>query len=164
MNTPYLLQERAGLSTGATIPALRRLLQKKDIIRGKRGERGRGELHVTENGLARLDEEWELLFKAEPPKEVEQVLRIACLAALRGAPRPTIGRYLRSAAQAGLPSAPHLRANTPIWSAEDEKLFAAMKEFVDNSRRQSTNRALSQLASLLSERPRNLRQERVKGC
>ena len=47
VSTPYELQKTAGLSQGATVPALQRLLKAGLVRQGKPGARGRSDYNVT---------------------------------------------------------------------------------------------------------------------
>src|ERR1022692_2910308 len=50
VSTPYELQKAAGLSQGATIPALQRLLEARLVRQGKPGARGRTDYKVSAAG------------------------------------------------------------------------------------------------------------------
>ena len=50
VSTPYELQKSAGLSQGATIPTLKRLLEARLVRQGKPGVRGRTDYKVTSAG------------------------------------------------------------------------------------------------------------------
>ena len=50
VSTPYAFQKAAGLSQGATIPALHRLLEARLVRLGKPGSRGRTDYRVTAAG------------------------------------------------------------------------------------------------------------------
>src|SRR4051812_253399 len=83
VNTPYLFRERARLSVGATLPALKRLEMERLITRGEKLQRNRQEFKLTAAGkrkfrtqLSRLSQE----YRDDPPVDSESVLRVASLA------------------------------------------------------------------------------------
>ena len=58
VSTPYELQKAVGLSQGATIPALQRLLEAGLARRGKPGARGRTDYKVTAAAKRLLKDGW----------------------------------------------------------------------------------------------------------
>ena len=56
--TPYELQKAAGLSQGATTPALQRLLDARLVRQGKPGVRGRTDYQTTAAGRKFLKDGW----------------------------------------------------------------------------------------------------------
>lgn len=54
LRTPYDFQRQAGISVGASLPALRKLLRLKLILKGKVGTRRRMEYTLTVRGRAAL--------------------------------------------------------------------------------------------------------------
>jgi DNA-binding PadR family transcriptional regulator len=80
VSTPYELQKEAGLSQGATIPALRRLLEARFVRQGKPGARGRTDYKVTASGKERLRDGWLPLIEAGPSGVLDSDLRVALLA------------------------------------------------------------------------------------
>ena len=85
--TPYDLQKSAGLSQGATIPALQRLLEARLVRQGKSGPRGRTDYKVTAAGKRLLKGGWLALIEAGPGGDVDSDLRVALLALLGGGDR-----------------------------------------------------------------------------
>lgn len=102
VNTPYALQAQADLSPGATIPVLARLEGFGFVRRGKPGNRGRIEYQVTSEGRSWLRSSWRTLLQSAAPKDIEAVLRTACLALIQGGEAALIAGYLDEAAQARL--------------------------------------------------------------
>jgi DNA-binding PadR family transcriptional regulator len=80
VSTPYELQKAAGLSQGATIPALQRLLEARFVRQGKSGARGRTGYQVSPAGKKLLKDGWRPLVAAGPSGDVDSDLRIALLA------------------------------------------------------------------------------------
>lgn len=76
LTTPYEFQRQAGISVGAAIPALKYLLRKKLVTRGKQGERGRMEYSLTREGNALLKAQASSPFEGS---DFHSVLRSAVL-------------------------------------------------------------------------------------
>src|ERR1017187_5746943 len=66
VSTPYELQKSAGLSQGATIPTLKRLLEAGFVRQGKPGARRRTGYKVTATGRKLLRGGWLPLIEAGP--------------------------------------------------------------------------------------------------
>lgn len=96
--TPYGLQRLAGLSPGATIPALRRLVEAKLVLLGKPGARGRTEHRITADGRRQLKSGWRTLLDSGPSGDLDADLRIALLTLCLGGDRRTAFEFLRQAA------------------------------------------------------------------
>jgi len=100
LTTPYALQQGAGLSPGATIPALRRLLEAKVVVQGGSGPRGRVEHKITADGRRHLKNGWREVLADGPSGDLEADLRVALLVlCLGGDRRLAIGFLRQSAAQ-----------------------------------------------------------------
>ena len=82
--TPYELKQHAGLSPGATIPALDRLLQTGMVRQDKPGARGRIEYLVTRAGAKSLRTSWHALVEKGPSGDLDSDLRVALLACWSG--------------------------------------------------------------------------------
>jgi DNA-binding PadR family transcriptional regulator len=98
VSTPYELQKAAGLSQGATIPALHRLLDARLVRQGKPGARGRTDHQVTAAGKKLLKGGWLALIEEGPSGEVDSDLRVALLALLGGGDRRLAADFLRQSA------------------------------------------------------------------
>ena len=96
--TPYELQKSAGLSQGATIPALQRLLDARVVRQGKPGARGRTEYQATVAGKRLLKGGWLALIENGPSGDVDSDLRVALLALLGGGDRRLAADFLRQSA------------------------------------------------------------------
>jgi DNA-binding PadR family transcriptional regulator len=64
--TPYEFQKAAGLSQGATLPALQRLLDAQLVRQGRPGPRGRTDYKVSAAGKRALRDGWQPLIAAGP--------------------------------------------------------------------------------------------------
>ncbi len=94
---PYELHQRAGLSVGAVIPALKRLEAGQYLRRSAAGARRRQEFALTAKGQRALSE-WRQLLEAPVPGDLDGILRVACLALL-GSDRRAAAGFLRQAAE-----------------------------------------------------------------
>jgi hypothetical protein len=98
VSTPYELQKAAGLSQGATIPALHRLLDARLVCQGKPGARGRTDHQATAAGKRLLKDGWLALIGEGPSGDVDSDLRVALLALLGGGDRRLAADFLRQSA------------------------------------------------------------------
>ena len=98
ISTPYEFQKAAGLSQGATIPALQRLLDARLVRQGKPGARGRTDHQVTAVGKRLLKDGWLPLIEAGPSGDIDSDLRVALLALLGGGDRRLAADFLRQSA------------------------------------------------------------------
>jgi DNA-binding PadR family transcriptional regulator len=98
VSTPYEFQKAAGLSQGATIPSLQRLLDARLVRQGKPGARGRTDHQVTAAGKRLLKDGWRALIEEGPSGDVDSDLRVALLALLGGGDRRLAAAFLRQSA------------------------------------------------------------------
>ncbi len=94
ISTPYELQKAAGLSPGATIPALSRLLEASFIRQGKPGVRGRTDHKTTATGRKFLKTAWRTLIEGSPSGDLDADLRVALLALWVGGDRQIASEFL----------------------------------------------------------------------
>jgi DNA-binding PadR family transcriptional regulator len=104
ISTPYELKTAAGLSPGATIPALRRLLEEGLILQGKPGPRGRTGHRITAEGRRYLNRGWKDLIEDGPSGDLDADLRVALLAIWVGGDRQLAADFLRQSAAQKLKS------------------------------------------------------------
>jgi len=98
VSTPYEFQKSAGLSPGATIPALQRLLEAGFVRQGKPGVRGRTDYRVTPAGKKFLKAGWRILIEDGPSGDLDADLRVALLALWVGGQRSLALDFLRQSA------------------------------------------------------------------
>ena len=98
VSTPYELQKAAGLSQGATIPALQRLLVVRFVRQGKPGARGRIDYKVSAAGKKLLRDGWLPLIEAGPSGDLDSDLRVALLAIWGSGDRRLAADFLRQSA------------------------------------------------------------------
>jgi DNA-binding PadR family transcriptional regulator len=169
VSTPYELQKTAGLSQGATIPALQRLLEARFVRQGKPGVRGRTDYKVSAAGKKLLRDGWLPLIEAGPSGDLDSDLRVALLAIWGSGDRRIAVDFLRKSADKKMESiagtemtggpdavAPLARWYTDLRSATAKALLTAEAEAIRamanslprnltdrvrrNSRRQNTQR------------------------
>ena len=95
VSTPYELQKSAGLSQGATIPALQRLLEARLVRRGRSGARRRTDYKVTAAAKRLLKDGWLPLVEAGPCGDLDSDLRVALLAIWGSGDRRLAAAFLR---------------------------------------------------------------------
>jgi DNA-binding PadR family transcriptional regulator len=95
VSTPYELQKAAGLSQGATIPALQRLVEARFVRQGKPGARGRSDYRVSAAGKKLLRDGWLPLIEAGPSGDLDSDLRVALLAIWGSGDRRLAADFLR---------------------------------------------------------------------
>ncbi len=88
ITTPYDRQARAGVSLGASLPAVRRLLAGGLVREADEGPRGRREFAVTRSGRSELQRTDPYLQHAldEAHGDLESALRLVCIAVSEGKP------------------------------------------------------------------------------
>src|SRR5512144_1831661 len=82
INTPYTMAAQAGVSLGASLPAIRRLVAERLIKETPRGPRGRREFQLTKSGEKAMDRLDQVLDAAllQPPRDIESILRFSACA------------------------------------------------------------------------------------
>jgi DNA-binding PadR family transcriptional regulator len=98
VSTPYELQKLAGLSQGATIPALQRLLEARLVRQGKPGARRRIDYKVTAAGRKTLKAGWQPLFEDGPSGDIDSDLRVALLTIWGSGDSRLAAEFLRESA------------------------------------------------------------------
>jgi DNA-binding PadR family transcriptional regulator len=98
ISTPYELKTAAGLSPGATVPVLRRLIEEDLVVQGKSGPRGRTDHKITAEGRRRLKNGWRELINQGPSGDLDADLRVALLALWVGGDRRLAADFLRQSA------------------------------------------------------------------
>lgn len=97
--TPYEFQIGAGLSPGATIPALRRLLAGGWVTQSRPGARGRTEHRITAAGRRHLQNSWRQLVVEGPTGDGDADLRVALLSVFVGGNRKIAVEFLRASSK-----------------------------------------------------------------
>ena len=110
VSTPYEFQKEAGLSPGATIPALQRLLEAGCVRQGKPGSRGRTDYRITTVGRKFLKSGWRILLEDGPSGDLDADLRIGLLVLWAGGKRQLAADFLQQSASKKLESIELLEA------------------------------------------------------
>jgi DNA-binding PadR family transcriptional regulator len=110
ISTPYEFQKAAGLSPGATIPALQRLLEAGFVRQGKPGSRGRTNHTITPAGKRFLKSGWRSLIEDGPSGDLDADLRVALLIMWAGGKRQLAADFLQQSASKKLESIEWLEA------------------------------------------------------
>ncbi len=98
ISTPYEFQKAAGLSPGATIPALQRLLEAGFVRPGRPGSRGRTNHSITPAGRKLLKSGWRILIEDGPSGDLDADLRVALLVMWAGGKRRLATDFLQQSA------------------------------------------------------------------
>lgn len=116
VSTPYELKAASGLSPGATIPVLRRLLESRMALPGKPGARGRMSHKVTAEGRRYLAGGWRTLIDDGPSGDLDADLRVALLALWVGGDRRMAADFLRQSADQRLGAICNVEKPDPLPS------------------------------------------------
>jgi DNA-binding PadR family transcriptional regulator len=99
VGTPYEFQKAAGISQGASVPALQRLVEAGFIRQGKPGLRGRTDYRATAAGSKALKIRWRGLIGTGPSGDLGADLRVALLALWVGGDRRLAAEFLSQSAE-----------------------------------------------------------------
>ena len=148
LKTPYDFMISAGISPGASIPALTRLEDGGYIRKGDEGPRNRTEYIITANGERFLSNSCREMFKLPPTsdRDLETVLRISALALMLGQPQSSVATYLKTAAQLRRASASTARPTNPKRKDLSET-FSWMRMMARSERMRQEAALLQKLAT-----------------
>ena len=104
VSTPYDLQKSAGLSQGATVPVLQRLVEAGFVRQGKPGPRGRTIHRITSAGKKQLKTGWRTLLEEGPSGDLDSDLRVALVTLWASGGRRLAVEFLQHSAEKNLPS------------------------------------------------------------
>jgi DNA-binding PadR family transcriptional regulator len=155
-NTPYALRETAGISLGASIPALRRLQETGEVTHRVAGRRH--EFVLTPAGRKRLKTSWESDLKQHVPSEYDAILRSGYLFwLLSDDKKDGASQYLREAAKARGRFAADRRAKAEQLLAEfeassDGNLYRWMRALSEAARASTDAVTLRKIAKTLERR------------
>jgi DNA-binding PadR family transcriptional regulator len=124
VSTPYELQSIAGLSPGATIPILQRLVEDGHVRAGKPGARGRVAYVATRKGKKWLEAIWPTFLQDGPSGDLDSDLRVFLIAVRVGKDRARAEAFLRSGIVPRQEALAQLRGEmkeevSGIWLADD---------------------------------------------
>lgn len=145
LKTPYDFMTSAGISPGASIPALGRLEAAGYVRKGEGGARNRQEYEATSKGQAFLEKSWQEIFQAPPTGDLDTVLRTASLALLMSEPKRSVAAYLSRAAAAR--NAGHTARPGAAPTHDPAGVFLWMRRVATVGRAKREAATLRQLAS-----------------
>jgi DNA-binding PadR family transcriptional regulator len=152
-NTPYLLRSRAGISLGASLPALKRLLGNRFIKKSKPGQRGKREFALTPAGhsqIANISQHLQSAL-AQPVTDVDSALRLAACAIFTGSSEVAVELLQKSADDFDRRSGKVRNALPEFQTDELPDLYAAATARCEADRLQSSASSLRVLASDLEK-------------
>ena len=149
--SPYELQRTAGVSQGAAVPSLRRLLAAKLVTR-KDGiastNRPRHEYTLTPEGKKAARSGWKDHFQeSSAGSDLDSLLRIVDMAIHHGADRKKIMLFLKHAAEARELMAEEAGLAVRGFSSRGNASYMRMRASCDASRLRAEGEALSRLAA-----------------
>jgi DNA-binding PadR family transcriptional regulator len=97
--TAYEMKVEAGLSPGATLPAITRLQNLGYLSAGEVGARNRTQLNLSRSGRTFLNTSWKRLLNGPVPSDLDSIIRIAVIGGMQGANRDAIRSFLKRASQ-----------------------------------------------------------------
>ena len=150
VSTPYELQQAAGLSPGATVPALRRVAERGLVLAGKAGPRGRMAYKLTAAGRQLLKEGWKELLAGGPSCDLDSDLRVALLAHFVGGNRRLAVDFLRKSA------ARKLEALGTIQEPDGQESLSALAHHYKNLRAASAKALIKAEAAAAATMARTL--------
>jgi|ERR1035438_4980671 hypothetical protein len=140
--TSYAMREEAGISVGASRPALHRLSALALVAEGAAGARGKVTFKLTASGRRAKSASLNFLladYRLHPPSDIESILRVAALALSAAKPAEAVelmtraaDRFRRIAREVGKPAAENESGVAGIYhsmaaSASANQLAAAHK-------------------------------------
>jgi hypothetical protein len=150
LNTPYVLKSSAGLSVGATLPALSRLKKRKLLQRAEVAARNKQEFEVTPLGKKIMISETKRLLaqaKTTPPTDTESTLRLAAIAFF-SKKRDAAMTLLRSVGESRLRLAQvKTKDFTHVATADLPGLYRSLSETCEAARLQAEGHSLIALAA-----------------
>lgn len=149
--SPYELQRTAGVSQGAAVPSLRRLLAAKLVTR-KDGiaatNRPRHEYHLTPEGKKEARSGWKAHFQeTSSGSDLDSLLRIVDIASHNGADKKKIKSFLKHAAEARELMADKAGLAERGFTSSDKASYMKMRAGCDAARLRAEGEALLRLAA-----------------
>jgi DNA-binding PadR family transcriptional regulator len=151
----YSFREVAGISVGASTPALKRLQVDGLVTSSAAGNRNKIEFALTNRGRQALEkglQDWLERFRREPPRDVESVVRMAAIAVHKG-DQQLASDILRKAAETRhKDSKGNRRLALANQVADFGQLYRTMMAVYESDRDAAEARSLSSLARTLRRR------------
>jgi DNA-binding PadR family transcriptional regulator len=150
LSTPYDLHASAGLSPGATIPALGRLETAGFVTKGEEAARRRLEYQLTARGKKHLESSWRVLLDSPPNSDLDSILRVASLALLMGEKKQTVSAYLTDASKRREAKAATVKiADAP--KLREIGLYPWFRQFGEPTRTAAEAAILKKIASIVKK-------------
>jgi DNA-binding PadR family transcriptional regulator len=152
VSTPYEWQARAGVSLGASLPAVKRLLDGGMVSEAEKGSRGRREFRLTRSGRNELMKTDLYLEEAleEGRGDLESVLRLACIAISEAKAKPARKLLLLAAEEHAKRSRrAKRRAAAKLNDCSVAGLYSAALAHCETNRHTATAESLASLIPLL---------------
>ncbi len=146
LTTPYEFHRQAGISVGASIPALNNLLGQKLVSKGKEGDRRRMEYSLTTRGRARL--KTSLAETSEDASDLQSSLRLAILAEYLGSRAQAVSLLERFRSRVGISSESRIR---PDFESAAET-YRWMLSVLNRRRDKADLQALSEIVRILKQK------------
>jgi DNA-binding PadR family transcriptional regulator len=148
LDTPYEFHSQAGISVGASLPALKSLLRQKLVSRGKAGNRRRMAYSLTGPGRTAL-KNWSATHVSEQaPEDVASALRFSTLAYFLSSPAPA--RQILE--HAGALLSPNTQPPTNLDLSSPAHAYKWMQSVRDRYRREADLRSLKEIRKNLKRR------------
>jgi DNA-binding PadR family transcriptional regulator len=164
VTTSYAMREQAGISVGASRPALQRLERQGLVEQGKAEARNKLAFRLTRRGhhakrtrLNHLLEE----FRLTPPSDTESILRIAALAVSEGKKLAAV-RLLKEAAEECRRRATDFEDRPMETVSGVAKAYQSMMASSSAAHFQALARSLSEIAGDLKKSPTKAANSTIK--
>lgn len=99
LSNAYQFQREAGLSQGATLSVLQRLIDARLVTQEQPGVRGRIDYRIAPGGTKLLKKSCKALIQGRPGSDIDSNLRVALLALWADGDRGQIVEFLRRSAE-----------------------------------------------------------------
>lgn len=152
LRTPYAWQARAGVSLGASLPAVGRLLSGGFLSEAEQGPRGRREFTLTHSGRSELRRVALYIERTldEEDDDLETVLRLSSIAISDGRPELVRKLLLQAAEQHARRSRRARKlAVVPAKGSGVAELYIAALSHCERNRQDATARSLASLDLLI---------------
>jgi DNA-binding MarR family transcriptional regulator len=153
LETPYDLQRKAGLSLGATTPALKRLLKAgllKKSIQNTATKRPRHHYSLTATGRGAARSGWKAYFaEPVPPNDTDSLLRVFDMAMHYGAGDDQLKQYLERASSSRSQLAQTLRLPSQAQLSGNFH-YTGLRAKIEAGRVLSEVETLTELSSVIS--------------
>ena len=152
MQSPYDLQKNAGLSLGASTPALERLRKAGMVTRTmdrSRGKRKRFEFALTQTGRRALQTKWRAYLDTQPPSDIDSVLRVIDMGLHYKASPADVARFAIQAAEARIIKSQQLAPKTLGRSGTAVSIYQLLRSECDHATLKAEAAAVAAIAHRL---------------